>query len=85
MEIKTTHIILMESANLRAIHYDKKTEDTKNNFNNHRYKKWISYKELLKEINDMIESVELAGYDNPIDESYHNALLNVKNTILNLI
>ena len=43
--------------------------------------KWIKVENLLKELDDMIESVELAGYDNPIDEAYHNALLNVKELI----
>lgn len=53
--MKTTHEILMESANLRAIHYDKKTEDTKSNFNNHRYKKWYSEEEVEKIFNKFDE------------------------------
>jgi CRISPR/Cas system CSM-associated protein Csm4 (group 5 of RAMP superfamily) len=36
---------------------------------------------IRKEIEKMIESVELAGFDNPVDEAYWNAL----NDVLKLI
>jgi len=40
--------------------------------------KWYSEEEVEELINKMIEDVELAGYDNPIDEAYHKALIDFK-------
>ena len=69
MEIQTTKQLMRRYAT---------TEGYVKKFNE---QKWIAQEDLIKEIDDMIKSVELAGYDNPIDESYHNALLNVKDAI----
>src|SRR6056297_1089094 len=70
MKIKTTKEIVFKE--IRDYFPDDRRWNTK---------KWVDYYDLIKELDNMIESVELAGYDNPIDESYRNALLNVKDAI----
>lgn len=45
-------------------------------------KKWYSEDEIIKLINEMIDDVELAGYENPIDEAYHKALFDFKQALL---
>ena len=73
MEIQTTKEVMKRYATTEgnSSSYIKKFND----------QRWINLEELLKEIDDMIESVETAGCENPIDEAYYNALLNVKNAI----
>ena len=73
MEIKTTEDIMYE--------YVDCNEGSLNLYDINPNVKWIRIEDIIKLLDDMIESVELAGYDNPIDESYHNALLNVKDAI----
>lgn len=40
-------------------------------------KKFISLDSLKEYLKERIEEVEIAGYENPIDESYYNALVSV--------
>jgi len=70
MEIQTTKEVMKRYATTEG--YIKKFND----------QRWINLEELLKEIDYMIESVGTAGCENPIDEAYYNALLNVKNAII---
>ena len=34
-------------------------------------------KDIIKSIKELLKNVEEAGYENPVDNSYHNALLDV--------
>jgi len=43
--------------------------------------RWALVEEQKKELDNMINDIELAGYDNEIDEAYYRALVNVKDVL----
>ena len=43
--------------------------------------KWFSEEEINILIEEMIKDVEYAGYENPIDEAYHKALIDFEEAL----
>lgn len=61
MDILTSKQIKMVSANLRKIHYEEMSNDSKDRFNNFQYQKWVNCSSLLDEINKARDGGNLEG------------------------
>lgn len=62
LEIKTTTRIKKENILLRERHNDFPTESTKSEFNNNRFKKWVS----VESLKDWIQNMDNMGHDEGI-------------------
>ena len=54
MEIKTTKSIKIESSRWRKIYYDEPCEDTKHDFNEFQFKKWVAVDDVISEMKDYL-------------------------------
>ena len=76
-EIKTGQEITFAYLTLKTMRATNKI--TKETFEEYKTLKWIPLYFLRECLKNRIESTEIAGYKNPIDEVYYNAVVSIYN------